>query len=152
MDKNKLLIIKIIVASLAVIALVFFIFFFITKEKDVILSPDDVKVRDSMLQIKTIAETFKNDNGFYNNSNQKVDVDFCKLDENNFMGIGNGHILCSNIMNKLNSSIKIKINEKGETNSKYCIIKELSSGSFWCMDYEGYFDVANLCDENYQCK
>lgn len=151
MEKNnKLLIVKILIAVLIISALVVVFFLFTKEEKEVILSSEDVKVKDSMLQLTFVAEKFKEKYGYY--SEEKVDVDFCELKDSDFAGVGNGHILCANLMNRIPGRISIKMNDNAESVSKYCIAKELSMGKFWCIDYSGYFDIASGCSDDYRCQ
>ena len=152
MEKNnKLLIVKILITVLIISALIV-VFFLFTKEDEIILSPEDIKVRDSMLQWTFVAEKFKEKYGYYNESDRRVNVDFCELNESNFAGVGNGHILCANLMNRVPGEISIKMNDNTEDTSKYCIAKELSMGKFWCIDYDGYFDIASGCSDEYRCQ
>lgn len=150
-NNNKFLIVKILGIVLIISALIVVVFL-LNKEKEIILSPEDIKVKESMLQWTFVAERFKENYGYYNDSDRRVNVDFCELKESNFAGVGNGHILCSNVMNRVPGKISIKMNDNTEDTSKYCIAKELSMGKFWCIDYDGYFDVASTCGDDYKCK
>ncbi|KUK66299.1 MAG: hypothetical protein XD85_0299 [Parcubacteria bacterium 34_609] len=64
MEKNnKLLIVKILIAVLIISALIVVFFLFTKEEKEVILSSEDVKVKDSMLQLTFVGISIKmNDN------------------------------------------------------------------------------------------
>ena len=145
-NNNKLLIVKIIILVLVISALVISLFFLLSKDKIETYTVEDENIKASMLQLKDIAESFKESKGYY--SEGVVSNSFCELNENFFIGSGNGHILCSNLVNQIPGELMIKINGT----SKYCISKGISEERKWCIDNEGYFDLSSGCGADYRCK
>ncbi|MDD4074038.1 MAG: hypothetical protein PHU17_00685 [Candidatus Pacebacteria bacterium] len=144
-NNNKLLIVKIIILVLVISALVISLFFLLSKDKIETYTVEDENIKVSMLQLKEIAENFKESKGYY--SEGVVSNSFCELNENFFMGVGNGHILCSNIVNQIPGNLMIKINA-----DNYCISKGISEERKWCMDNNGYLNLSSGCGEDYRCK
>ena len=145
-NNNKLLIVKIIILVLVVSTLIISLFFLLSRDKIETYTVEDENIKASMLQLKGIAESFKQSKGYY--SEGVISNSFCELDESFFMGAGNGHILCSNLVNQIPGELMIKIN--GSAN--YCISKGISEERKWCMDSDGYFDLSSGCGTDYRCK
>ena len=144
-NNNKLLIVKIIILVLVISALVISLFFLLSKDKIETYTVEDENIKASMLQLKDIAESFKESKGYY--SQNEVSNNFCELNDSQFAGVGNGHILCSNIVNQIPGNLMIKINA-----DNYCISKGISEERKWCMDSNGYFNLSSGCGEDYRCK
>lgn len=145
--------ILVILGSLIVLSLVFWI---INNKEDKIKEPDFSaeyqSTQRNMYQLQRHANSFKEENGSYNITNNNISVDFCSLDKNIFTGTGNGHVLCSNIVNISSEGLRIKINNEEGDSSKYCIQKKIDAGqNIICMDYSGYVGISSGCDASYTC-
>jgi hypothetical protein len=146
--------IKLVCLLVVIFALVFSFFYFTKKEKNVpILVPGNDQTKESMMQLKSFAEKFKEENGFYNNSEKEVKLDFCLLNKNNFIGTGVGNIICGNIVNSSPGKLIIHINSNKEDVSMYCFQKEINKTTSLCMDSSGYFGESSGCDGvDYKCQ
>lgn len=149
-NNNKILIVKILILVLVVSGLIMFIFY-LNKQTEQPYTVEDEKIKKNMASLSTIAEGFKETNGSYNYGNKSVSVDYCELNQESFAGTGNGHILCSNIMNHSSGKLVININSVNDSPSKYCFQKELSGERNWCIDSTGYSGLSSACDD-YKCK
>ena len=150
-NNNKILILKILILVLVVSGLIVFIFY-LNKQTEQPYTAEDEKIKKSMASLSVVAEDFKEANGSYNNGDS-VSVDYCQLNKESFVGTGNGHILCSNIMNHSSGKLVININGSNESPSKYCFQKELSGDRNWCIDSAGYSGLSSSCDKvDYRCK
>lgn len=150
--KNKKLILA-IVLFLIFLSLVFWI---ISNKEEKMpepnLSLEHESTQRNMYQLQSHANSFKEENGSYNITNNNISVDFCSLNKNIFTGTGNGHVLCSNIVNISSEGLRIKINNEEGDSSKYCIQKKIDAGqNIICMDYSGYVGISSGCDASYTC-
>jgi len=146
------LIIKMIFLLLIIGGLFFSLFMLTKSEKNISIVPEHDQMRESMLQLRTFAEKFKQENGFYNNSEDEIESDFCSIDKNNFAGTGIGHIICSIMVNNIPGGLVIYMNNNKEEVSMYCFQKAIKGGVSLCIDNTGYFGESSGCNGfDYKC-
>jgi len=153
-ENKKKLILKILLVAVLILIVLYLIFFLGKEDKtnEVPVSLEYEKIQRNMVQLKEFAEKLKEENGFYNNSDEDINIDFCKIDSNFFTGTGDGHFLCSIIVSTFPDGLSIKMNSKNEEVSKYCISKTLETEENYCIDYSGYLGFSSGCESDYKCK
>lgn len=115
--------------------------------------PQDIDIKNSMNQLRFIAEAYKMENNYYANkiiNNTKCDKSLAKTFLENSTG---GYELCEKIQISSPDNFIININNLTGDNAKYCIQKTLNSGYSWCIDSTNYANYGENCDNiNFDCK
>ena len=114
----------------------------------------DARIKAAMDQMRSTAEIYKLNNGYYNNSGAALNLAACTATASSFIATGSDMItLCNDIQNQ-NSNTLLIAATNGSTTTKYCIQKTLADNSAkWCIDYTGAVGSTNVsCDTtNYTC-